>query len=203
MQANNITIPGAIGNIEARWRLASDNKGALICHPHPLYKGNMDNKVVTSCVNACESVNLSSLCFNYRGVGASEGDYSDLNGAYLDAKAAYNWFRCKNIEPSWIIGFSFGSYIALRLASEFSKQVILLAPPVERMPFTVEKNIKSITIIQGDIDKIAKAKASQDWANKNDLKCVVMQDTGHFFHGKLLDLMKHISQVIVGAEACS
>src|ERR1700733_1237011 len=119
----HVSIAGPAGALEA---IAEDPGGqgpsyGVICHPHPLYGGTMDNKVVTTVARALHELGIPTLRFNFRGVGASAGAYDEGRGETADAEAAASW-----PEQHWpgrrmvIAGFSFGAYIALRLALQRS-----------------------------------------------------------------------------------
>ena len=195
----NIFIPGPVGNLEAR--IHGDINALppiLVCHPHPLYKGCMDNKVISSCVRAADELSLSSLCFNYRGVNKSEGDYSGLDNALLDAEYAYKWLHSNYQAPVILMGFSFGSYLAYRLAEKYDKNVIMIAPPIHKMPFGIGEKSFQAAVIQGLDDKIASAAKSEKWALDNDVSYYSLENTGHFFHGKLNILIENIVKIASG-----
>jgi len=92
---------------------------AVVCHPHPLYGGTMDNKVVTTVARALQDAGMPTLRFNFRGVGASDGAFDQGSGETADADAVAAWGAERWPGRTLVIaGFSFGAYVALRLAQQ-------------------------------------------------------------------------------------
>ena len=92
--------------------------GAIILHPHPLYGGNMNNKAVFTCQKVCAEMDLATLRFNFRGVGSSAGSYDDGQGEQQDVRAALEFMleRTRAL-PLYLVGFSFGSWLALKVGA--------------------------------------------------------------------------------------
>lgn len=114
-----IFIEGPAGALEGRY-LHSEQQNApivLCLHPHPVHGGTMNNKSVYMLHQTFFDCGFSSLRFNFRGVGQSEGEFDEGRGELLDAIAALDWLIERNPNPRyiWIAGFSFGSWIALQL----------------------------------------------------------------------------------------
>src|SRR5690554_7722446 len=115
-----IQFQGAAGLIEARHRPAEQNElGLLMCHPHPLFDGTMDNKVVTTCTRTAAELELPTLRFNFRSAGASEGvhdmgvsEKDDVLLAIQHVKQELGWTKII------LAGFSFGSGMACLAACE-------------------------------------------------------------------------------------
>jgi alpha/beta superfamily hydrolase len=165
----------------------------VLCHPHPLHGGTMRNKVVTIMERALREIGLSTVRFNYRGVGESEGDYDDGNGETDDLRAVVDWVR--RVHPDddlWLAGFSFGAYITLRAAQELPvRQLISIAPPVERYEFeTLSPPNCPWLVVQGDEDDVVSPDAVVRWSEQLDQPpdLVMMEGAGHFFHRRLMDL---------------
>lgn len=112
-------IDGPSGNLElAITEPSGVVKGcAVIAHPHPLYGGTLDNKVVQTLAKAFNVLGLTSVRFNFRGVGKSDGEFDNGQGELADAAAALDWLERENFDNSqcWVSGFSFGSLIAMQL----------------------------------------------------------------------------------------
>src|SRR5687768_14125047 len=94
--AGNLFVPGPAGRLEAIYKPAEPSAGApsraaVICHPHPQHQGTMHNKVVFRCARALGDVGYSTLRFNFRGVGQSEGGYGEGVGERGDVRAALDW----------------------------------------------------------------------------------------------------------------
>lgn len=114
-----VIFNGSEGRLEGRYH-HNDNPSspvAIILHPHPLYGGTMNNKVVYRLFQSFMQNGFSVLRFNFRGVGKSVGAYDEGVGELGDAATALDWIQGKNPEAStcWIGGFSFGAWIALQL----------------------------------------------------------------------------------------
>jgi uncharacterized protein len=117
-----LQITGPAGALEALYRpeaAAGGRGGAVILHPHPLYGGNMHNKVVFTCQRACTELGLATLRFNFRGVGTSAGSYDDGQGEQGDVLAALDHLR-EQIpgRPLYLVGFSFGAWLSLKIGAE-------------------------------------------------------------------------------------
>ena len=114
-----VTIDGPAGSIEARVEDPS-SAGTLplvigvVCHPHPLHGGTMQNKVVHTAARAMQEAGAATVRFNFRGVGASGGRYDDGIGEVDDALAVIEWARREfSCDTLWLAGFSFGAAVAL------------------------------------------------------------------------------------------
>src|SRR5688572_15627298 len=106
-----ILIPGPVGNLEAIIQGPQDlatQRISIICHPHPLFQGTMDNKVVTTVARAFEAKNIPSIRFNFRGVGASAGSFGNITGEVDDCIAVVTWAQQRWPQAAlYIAGFSF------------------------------------------------------------------------------------------------
>lgn len=170
---------------------------AIVCHPHPLHGGTMHNKVVTMLARTCQMLGAVVIRFNFRGVGASEGVYDNGVGEQDDLKTVIDWAKIQYpFAELWLGGFSFGSYIATKVASETPvQQLIAIAPPVNHFDFS---SVLAITcpwlIVQGEEDEIVPAQEVWDWAKNRPEHPQVISMPGviHFFHGKLIELRENI-----------
>jgi hypothetical protein len=166
---------------------------AVIAHPHPLGGGTMTNKVVTMLDRALRELGLVTVRFNFRGVGASEGVHDDGHGETLDLLAVAEWAQAARPgDALWLAGFSFGSYVAARAARHVPvRQMISVAPPVAKWSFDkLPAFAAPWLVVQGEDDDVADAQATRDWIARTPHapQLVVLPGTGHFFHGKLMDL---------------
>lgn len=198
-----LSVEGAAGVLEA---VAEDPASAgahyaVICHPHPLFGGTMDNKVVTSVSRALNDCGVPTLRFNFRGVGASAGAYDEGRGESDDAAALADYGAKRWAGRSLIAaGFSFGGMVALRLAQRrTAAHLIAVAPAVTR--FEGEPGPRPacpITIIQGDADDVIDPKAVIAWAESLSPppQLVVLRGVGHFFHGRLAELREAVVAAI-------
>ena len=154
----------------------------------------MHNKVVTMIERSLRELGLDSVRFNFRGVGASAGEFDDGNGEADDLAAIVAWVReQKPTDVIWLGGFSFGSYVALKQAVPLhAAALVTIAPPVGR-----HWGFDSIAIptcpwliVQGEDDEVVDAAAVFKWAESLDPEpnLVRMSQTTHFFHRRLMDL---------------
>mgnify|MGYP003332952361 CR=1 FL=1 len=168
---------------------------AVVCHPHPLHGGTMDNKVVTTLARTFHELGLPTLRFNFRGVGTSEGTHDAGRGEVDDALAvlAHGRERWPGAAP-WLAGFSFGGRIALAAAARPEAgrvaQLVTIAPAFTRYhasPVTLRVPGCPWLIVMGDADELIPAAEVtgfiEQLAPRPD--CVLLPGVGHFFHGSL------------------
>lgn len=208
-----VSIQGQAGRIEAlintpvsgAWESRSPLFG-IFCHPHPLHGGTMQNKVVTTAIKAWATLGLATLRFNFRGVGESEGEYSEGKGELEDLKSVINWvLQAHPNARFWLGGFSFGSAISATLAvqSNYPVQALLsIAPPITFFSFSEVPNVSlqiPWIIIQGDKDEIVSYDTVVSFVDrikktKSDIELVTFKGGDHFFHGRLNELKEEIIQ---------
>jgi len=181
---------------------------AVICHPHPLYGGSMENKVVTTLVRALHDVGISTLRFNFRGVGASAGIFDQGVGETADAGAVASWGAGHWPGRTLVLaGFSFGGYVALRLALERNTaRLITVAPAIQYLDASITRTPTCPwLIVQGDADDVVDPNAVTAWAaGLNPAPhLVVLPGVGHFFHGRLQELRDAVSREIRSDRAAS
>ena len=157
----DIIIPGPEGRIEARYHHAEQPGApiAVVLHPHPLYGGTMNNKIVYHLYHSFVRHGFSVMRFNFRGVGRSQGTYDEGIGELSDAAAVFDWMQQQNPEAStcWIGGFSFGSWIALQLLMRRPEigGFLTVAPPANLYDFSFLAPCPSSgLIVQGNKDEI-------------------------------------------------
>lgn len=191
-----LTMPGPAGALEClveRPEAAERAATVIVCHPHPLHGGTMHNKVVTMVSRALVELGLTSVRFNFRGVGGSAGEYADGIGEADDLRAVAAWVRRERPGGAlWLAGFSFGSYVALRVAQELApQQLIQIAPPVGRWDFApLALPECPWLIVQGEADEVVDPAAVFAWAATlpKNAQLVRIPETSHFFHRRLMDL---------------
>ena len=193
-QGTPIFIPGPEGRLEAVWHENGSGLSAIVCHPHPLHQGSMNNKVVMATTWALLGSGYNVLRFNYRSVGQSEGCYGHIEGEIEDAHAAAHWVRQeKSLTVDLWAGFSFGSYIAARQVQSESKALIMIAPPVERMSFDKLTMPSQSLVLMCQDDAVVSYSAVNDYLvchYKNDH--IILKQGGHFFHSRTPHLRRHI-----------
>ncbi|MBB1607852.1 MULTISPECIES: alpha/beta hydrolase [unclassified Pseudomonas] len=190
-------IDGPDGPLEALHLDTPDAIGvALICHPHPLFAGTMQNKVVATLQRIARDAGYATLRFNFRGVGQSAGSYADGRGEIDDALAAARWLGERHPGlPLTLMGFSFGSCVAGNAAARLEGQgvalrhLFMLAPPVERFAVELPRQCP-ITVVQPEDDEVVTPARVYAWSESLALPHELLRVPGcsHFFHGKLIEL---------------
>ena len=154
---------------------------ALIAHPHPLFGGTLDNKVVQTLARVLVELGYETWRPNFRGVGETEGVHDEGRGELEDLAAVLEKIRT---EKFVLAGFSFGASLVARLAQTVEEEWLvlvglgitrLMAPPVPA----------GTLVIHGENDDTVPLVAVLDWARPQELAVVVVPGAGHFFHGKL------------------
>lgn len=197
--AERTLIEGPAGRIEIL--VADPGAGrrgvAIVSHPHSLYGGTMDNKVVQTLAKACQSAGFAAVRFNFRGVGASDGVYDDGRGEREDLLAVEKHARHLYPEGDLVLaGFSFGGFVAAAAAESLKpSKLVLVAPAVGRFPLGAVA--PGVLVVHGEEDDVVLLGDLLDWARPQRLPVVVFPGTGHFFHGMLAPL-----QNIVSAYLC-
>ena len=189
-------LAGPVGGLEAIVEdpaQAQPPACAVVCHPHPVGGGTMNNKVVHTLARSFQQLSVPTLRFNFRGVGASAGNFDDGRGETLDALVAIAWARRRwSGLPLWLAGFSFGSLVALQAAAQAEPAALItVAPPVGRWDFSaVVAPDCPWLIVQGTSDELVDAGAVERWARSLSPapQLVLLDGVGHFFHGRLHDL---------------
>ena len=189
--AERLTVEGQAGAIEVVRNVPGPAlRGiALICHPHPLQGGTLDNKVVQTLAKTFFALGYAAVRFNFRGVGLSAGAFDEGNGETDDALAVLADARRRFGEalPVVLAGFSFGSYVVTRAASRVqTERVVLVGPAVMRFP--VQQVPADTIVIHGEEDDVVPLADVFAWARPQQLPIVVFPGCGHFFHGRLPQL---------------
>jgi len=212
-RAERSVIPGPVGDLQALIEIpeAADidphavGSFGVVCHPHPLYAGTLDNKVVYTLARAFEELGAPAIRFNFRGVGTSAGGYAEGIGETEDTLAivAYGRERWPRAEL-WLAGFSFGAAVAIRAAARANAaRLVTVAPAVGRV------NVQDVAmpscpwlIVQGDADDVVEPAAVLEWAaGRSPVPTVsVLPGAGHFFHGRLHELRERVLAFLRTAE---
>ena len=197
-QTEKLHLRGAAGVIEVLRDLPSEpSRGvAVIAHPHPLFGGTMDNKVVQTLARAFVASGWAAVRFNFRGVGATEGTHDEGRGEADDYLAVVAELAPRG--PLAVAGFSFGAFVALQALAVLSAQrevgsVTLVGPSVERVPPgpLPEAVLERTLVVHGEADDTVALGAVMDWARPQSLPVTVVPGGGHFFHGQL-PLLKNL-----------
>jgi uncharacterized protein len=187
-------LKGPAGRLEALlWTVAdpSPSLAAVVCHPHPLYAGTMHNKVVYQVAKTLHRFGIPVLRFNFRGAGLSEGVHDRGIGEREDVRAALDFLAQEYPgRPLLLAGFSFGSWVGLRVGCEDSRVagLIGLGIPVNGSDFSYLKACaKPKLFVQGGDDQFgAQAKVEALFSSLPEpKKLVFVESADHFFAGKL------------------
>jgi alpha/beta superfamily hydrolase len=195
----NLLIPASHGHLEA---ILKEPKGqpagaALVCHPHPLGGGTMHNKVVFRAAAGLVDAGLITLKFNFRGVGASTGVHSEIEGGEEDVRDVLNYLAENYPEmPITLAGFSFGSRVGTEVGMSDDRVVRLISigTPVNKYSdYDFLKNLrKPILFVHGDHDEFGSLenlrKLVDEVSKHAETKLVVFENSGHFFD-------EHLSQL--------
>ncbi len=191
-QSQKLSIDGPAGTLEvALDRPVGESHGvAVIAHPHPLFGGTMDNKVVQTLARAFMQTGWTAVRFNFRGVGASAGSHDEGRGEVDDMLAVV-----QHAAPSGALalaGFSFGAFVTTHAFERLSAQraidkLVLVGTATSRFtPAAIAPAEHGKTlVIHGEQDDTVPLSSVMDWARPQVLPVTVIPGGGHFFHGQL------------------
>jgi uncharacterized protein len=200
-RAERLTITGPAGGLEALIETPLREGGeaapvsafGVVCHPHPLYGGTLDNKVVHTLARAFGQQGAAAIRFNFRGVGLSAGSYDEGRGETEDALAVIAFGRARWPQAAlWLGGFSFGGAVAVRAAAPaHPERVVLVAPGVTKIDVSgAPPPACPWLIVQGDQDEVVPADFVLGWARglSPAPQIALVTGAGHFFHGRINEL---------------
>ncbi len=209
-----VNFNGPEGRLEGRYYPSNRPNApvALLLHPHPQYGGTMNNKIVYNLYQIFTKYGFSSLRFNFRGVGRSQGHFDNGQGELSDAASALDWMQSQNPNTSscWIAGFSFGAWVAMQLMMRRPEiqGFISVAPPASMYDFSflapcpasgmIVHGDKDEVIPQSSVDKLAQKLQKQ----KNiTIDYRTIEGSDHFFNNHLDTLNGHIEDYLDKALA--
>lgn len=193
-QTEKIQLQGAAGAIAALRDAAAEGvpaRGvAVIAHPHPLFGGTMDNKVVQTLARAFIACGWTAVRFNFRGVGGSEGVHDEGRGEREDMLKVIEQVAPEG--PLAIAGFSFGAFVASCAAERLwaqrdIRQLVLVGTAAARFSVATlpAEAHERMLVVHGEHDDTVPLAAVMDWARPQSLPVTVVPGGGHFFHGQL------------------
>lgn len=163
---------------------------ALIAHPHPLFGGTMDNKVVQTIARACVQCGWTAVRFNFRGVGGSAGSYGEGVGEVDDMLAVLE--QAAPAGDLVLAGFSFGSAVTSKVfdrvhAQRHVSKLVLVGTAASRFSVATLDAAEhdKVLVVHGESDDTVPLSAVMDWARPMSLPVTVVPGGGHFFHGQL------------------
>jgi len=184
----HITFTSNTLTLEGLCTKCSGTRGAVITHPHPHYGGDMSNPVVEALVRSFNRKSISTLRFNFRGTGRSEGTYDSGLGEGQDVMAAIRILAEQGITSIQLAGYSFGSWVIAHMP-EMPVEVdglIFVSPPLAFLPFREKRVLPLLQlVITGEDDEIAPVhlirSSLQDWNPHARFKVIDYAD--HFYYG--------------------
>lgn len=184
--------------IESLLHKANADKAVVICHPHSQMGGSMYNNVVETLQEAFASENVTTLRFNFRGVGASTGFYDEGNGEQQDIIAVCEYLKEQGFSELVFAGYSFGSWVGSKIieieVAPFSF-IIFVAPPVNYFDFQWnDLKDKIDLIICGDSDQFCSLNILKREAAKINAPLEIIRGADHFYMGKERELAKILKQ---------
>ncbi len=198
-QTQRFSLQGAAGALECALDLpdATPRGIALIGHPHPLFGGTMDNKVVHTLARAFVALNYVSVRMNFRGVGTSEGAYDEGVGETDDMAQLLAHMREQYPDmPFALAGFSFGTFVQTQLQKRLEEQgtpaerLVLVGSAPGKWPLP---DVPADTIlIHGEFDETIPLTNVFEWARPQDLPVIVVPGADHFFGRKLHHIKNHV-----------
>lgn len=196
-----VIFNGPDGRLEGRYHHSRRPNApiALILHPHPQQGGTMNNRVVFEVYQTFARRGFSTLRFNFRGVGRSQGGYDEGLGELSDAAAALDWLQAANpdAEQCWVSGFSFGAWICMQLLMRRPEinSFIALAPPANKYDFTFLAPCPSSgLLIHGSDDNMVPQDSVATLATKLSaqkritIDYQIINGANHFFHDRVDEL---------------
>lgn len=186
-RVESVRIPSGNLTLEGRLHLPDRTPapGIVVCHPHPLYGGDMMNGVVVGLCRTLADGGLVALRFNFRGVGASEGTYDSGRGERDDVAAAMEWLRARSeVEHGRVAlaGYSFGAMVACEAASLASPEaLVLVSPPLTGTELPIPAGVP-VLVVTGDADQFVPVVALRAAiANQRSARLEVVAGADHFW----------------------
>lgn len=204
-----VIFNGPAGRLEGRYQPSADPSApiAMILHPHPQFGGNMNNPITYNLFYMFQKRGFTTLRFNFRGIGRSQGEFDHGSGELLDAASALDWVQTLHPESKsyWVAGYSFGAWIGM--------QLLMRRPEIEGfMSISPQPNIydfaflapcpSSGLIIHGSEDRVSPPKDVQGLVDKlHTQKGILitqrtMQGANHFFQGNEDDLINDCAEYL-------
>ncbi len=179
----------------------------IVCHPHPLYGGNMDNNVVVTVTDSLSKAGISSLRFNFRGVGNSGGSYGHGIGEQEDVKAALKFLTATpEVKPDSIglIGYSAGASFALPVGAqdERIKTLGAISPTISMTDLSYLENcLKPKILISGSLDNFTPADVFLSFCQQltEPKKYLIIEGADHFWSGFEAKLAAHVTRFFTSA----
>ena len=197
---DRITFSSGDLSLEGLLSRGEGDRGAVISHPHPLYGGEMRNQVVGIIQGVFAGKGWTTLRFNFRGVGRSQGEYDEGVGEQEDVRAAVRYLKELGIKEIFLAGYSFGAWVNARAALELPEVAgsILVAPPQEMMDFSFLKDDDKTRLViagekdaYGPVDEIMKIVKMMNPSPP----VIIIPGADHFFSGSAAALVQALESM--------
>ncbi|MYH16932.1 MAG: alpha/beta hydrolase [Gammaproteobacteria bacterium] len=193
----NLFIQGPAGRLEAALERPIDpgTAVAILCHPHPLYGGSMNDAVLGLVGEALAEVGVNPLRFNFRGVGASQGGFDEGRGEVDDLLAVIDWAQAQGAGIIWLAGYSFGAHIVCQALPQAPQpaRLLLVAPPTAVMDMALQAPPCPLDVFAGDGDQFVDCDALNRWPGA---KMHLIPGADHFFSTAAASLLEAIRQAV-------
>ncbi|CAB5079284.1 Hydrolase, alpha/beta fold family [Olavius algarvensis associated proteobacterium Delta 3] len=207
MQEEKIRFPSRDITLEGLLHRSPDKApGVIITHPHPLYGGDMYNPVVECVQQACRDAGRTTLRFNFRGTGKSQGSHDHGVGEQDDVRAAISYLLNLGVETIHLLGYSFGAWVNAGLSTDAYDNTIMVSPPVAFINYGTPRPIPGLTlVVAGEEDDIAPPEMIRpmllSWNSRAALEIIPGAD--HFFWGYLDQLKSLLTEHLRAGSATS
>jgi alpha/beta superfamily hydrolase len=184
---SEVEIEGPAGVLEGAVSGSPDSDHwAVLCHPHPLYGGNMHDAVLDCLARGLLAQGVSCVRFNFRGVGASHGEYSGQGGEVDDLRAVIDWVGAVYAPQHLTIGgYSFGASVVTRLGFDQAARTVLIAPPLGQLPVVQPSGSTSVEVIVGEDDEFVDLIQLR---RRTEARIQIISAANHFFAGREAEL---------------
>jgi alpha/beta superfamily hydrolase len=197
-RSSDLTLEGLLANPGA------NAPAAVVCHPHPLYGGSMYNNVVDAILAAMWQAGYATLRFNFRGVGASEGEHDGGPGEVDDAVAAMTYLLAQpgvRKEGAVMAGYSFGAMVAVSAGYERAEiaRIVAVALPLAMADARIPEGAsKPVLLVSGDRDSYSPVAGLQALKSKigGSARLEIVAGADHFFGGREAELVRVISAAL-------
>ena len=195
MEKKIVLSAGAI-TLEGLLQKDSQTDGVVITHPHPLYGGNMHNNVVAAITRTYQELGRTTLRFNFRGVGNSQGSYGDGIGEQEDVQAAIAYLAASGMKRIDLAGYSFGAWVNGHISCTKADiaNMVMVSPPVAFIEFDSVRAIDCLNlIVTGSRDDIAPAEMiRQTYQRWNAAAHFEVIDGADHFYGGYEDKLEEV-----------
>tara|TARA_Y100000590_G_scaffold463464_1_gene630266 strand:+ start:2648 stop:3292 length:645 start_codon:yes stop_codon:yes gene_type:complete len=205
----DILISGPEGKIEAKYHHNNNNESpiVLVLHPEPSKGGTMDSKIIFELYKIFIRNGFSTIRFNFRGVGRSEGSFDDGEGELSDAASVLDWLQEYNTNSKvcWVAGFSFGSWVSMQLLMRRPEinGFVCVSPPANNRDFNFLAPCPSSgLIVHGDKDTIASYESARILSDKLqkqkkvEITFKAIKGADHFFENHKSEFNSSVDEYI-------